>query len=389
MLSYRVGRLEESVTLAITAKAKAMKAAGEPVIIMASGEPDFDTPEHIKQAACEAIQQGFTKYTATSGIAPLKKLICESLAREKSLQYEPANVIVTVGGKQALFNIFQSLLDVNEEVIVIAPYWVSYLEQIKLAGGKPVLLYTENSEIDTEKLEALVSTATKAILLNSPSNPSGFVIPEKTLEKIAEIALKHSLYVISDDVYDRFVYGGVKAPHIACLGSEMKSSVILVNAFSKTYSMTGWRIGYAAGPSDVIRAMSMIQDHQTSNACSISQKAAVAALSGSQRPVEEMVAEFERRRDYMVEKLSSIEGVVCPCPQGAFYVFPDVSALYGDRFGGSVDFAGRLLEEEKLAVIPGAGFGYDGHLRFTYSASMEDIREGLERFGRFVGNCCR
>jgi len=384
MFSTKIKNLEESITLAITARAKAMKASGEKVVIMASGEPDYDTPSHIKSAAIEAINQGFTKYTATSGIDELKELISEKLKKDNNAGYSKNNIIVTAGGKQALFNIFQVLLNPGDEVIVIAPYWVSYLEQIKLAGGNPVLLYTKDNEFTIEELKKLVSSKTKAIILNSPSNPSGYIIPDDLLKGIADLSIKQNFYIISDEVYEKFVYDGKRALSIASLSEEIKNKTIIVNAFSKTYSMTGWRIGYCAASSEIIKSMGLIQDHQTSNTCSIAQKAAVAALKGPQKPVEEMISEFSKRRDYMVNRLRSIKGIKCPNPMGAFYAFPDISSLYNDKISSSMEFCKVLLEEEKLAIIPGIGFGYDSHVRLTYSAGIEDIKEGLDRLNSFI-----
>ncbi len=386
MISQRVKTLEESITLAITARAKAMKSAGEDVILMASGEPDYDTPEHIKAAAIDAIHCGFTKYTATSGIDELKELICNKLSVENSLQYNKSDVIVTVGGKQALFNVFQSILDPGDQVIVIAPYWVSYLEQVKLAGGVPVLLYTKENSFDIADLEKLITPRTKALILNSPSNPSGHIISRELLKGIAELSVKKNFYVISDEVYEKFVYDGNTSVSVATLGEEIKNKTILINAFSKTYSMTGWRVGYCAASREIIKSMGLIQDHQTSNVCSIAQKAAVAALKGSQKPVEEMIAQFAVRRDYMVKRLTGIKGIKCLNPMGAFYVFPDVSGLYNKEIPSSMEFSRRLLEEEKLAVIPGIGFGYDTHIRLTYSTGLEDIKKGLDRFESFISN---
>lgn len=383
MLSDRVSKLEKSITLAITAKAKEMKKAGEHVIVMASGEPDFDTPDHIKQAAIDAINSGFTKYTATAGIPELKKAISEKLLREKGLKYEPNEIIVTVGGKQALFNVFQAILNPGDEVILFRPYWVSYLEQIKLAGGVPVLIDALHGSFDHNELLSKITPATKAILINSPSNPSGEVIPEETIRFIAETAIEKDLFIISDEVYEKFVYeGNAVSPSI--LGEKVKNNLILVNAFSKTYSMTGWRVGFCASNPCIIQAMGLIQDHQSSNVCSIAQRAALAALTGAQDCVSEMVAEFKKRRDYMYERIVAIPNVVCSKPAGAFYLFPDVSALYSERVPDSMSFCSQLLEAEKVAIVPGIGFGVDSAIRLTYSASMEDIKEGLDRIERFI-----
>lgn len=389
MLSQRVKSLEESITLAITARAKAMKQQGEKVVIMASGEPDYDTPPHIKSAAIDAINNGFTKYTATSGIEELKELISYKLKTDNNVNFLKSNIVVTVGGKQALFNVFQTILNDLDEVIVVAPYWVSYLEQIKLAGGVPVVLNTKNNSFNIEELENLVTSKTKAIILNSPSNPSGYIISEELLKQIAELAVKKNFYVISDEVYEKFVYDGNKATSISSFNEDIKNKTIIVNAFSKTYSMTGWRIGYCAGPSDIIKSMCLIQDHQSSNVCSLSQKAAVAALKGTQTPLEEMIAEFSKRRDYMVKRLQNIKGISCQSPMGAFYTFPDISQLYNEKIAGSMDFCKNLLEEEKVAIVPGIGFGNDKHIRLTYSAGIEDIKEGLDRLESFVKRNCK
>ncbi|MDQ7824659.1 MAG: pyridoxal phosphate-dependent aminotransferase [Candidatus Eremiobacteraeota bacterium] len=384
MIAERIKELEESMTLAITAKAKAMKAQGEKVIIMASGEPDFDTPQNIKDAAVQAIAQGFTKYTATSGIDELKEALCEKFRHENRIEYTKKNVIVTCGGKQALYNAIQATINSGDEVIIPSPYWVSYVEQVKLAGGKPVILNTGVTGFDLEKLKGALTPRTRMLIINSPNNPTGAVLERATIEGIAALALERKFLVISDEVYERFIYGSGIHHSIASLGPEMKELTITINAFSKTYSMTGWRVGYAAAPEAIIKAMGMVQDHQTSNTSSISQKAALEALKGSQDSVTVMVREFEKRRNYMVERLNAIEGIECPLPPGAFYTFPRVAALYHEKLNGSFAFAERLLEEMKVALIPGVGFGSDEHVRLTYSASLEDIREGMDRIAEFV-----
>lgn len=382
-ISDRVSKIGESITLAITSNAKRMRKAGEDVVIMASGEPDFDTPEHIKKAAVDALAAGFTKYTAAAGSDELRSAVCGKLMRDSGLSYGIENIIITAGGKQALFNALMSILNPGDEVIVFIPYWVSYLEQIRLQGGVPVLADLEECLADPGRFEGLFTERTRAVIVNSPSNPSGKVIPEESLRRISEFAAGRGAYLISDEVYEKFVYDGCRPVSPASFSERVRSMTIIVNAFSKTYSMTGWRVGYAAGPAEVIRAMSTIQGHQTSNASSISQKAALAALESSQECVAEMVRAFAERREYMYFRLSSIEGVKCEKPEGAFYMFPDVSALYRGGIGGSLEFCRRLLEEERLAVIPGAGFGMDSRVRFTYSASMEEIRKGMDRFERF------
>ena len=301
MISERAMKMGESITLSITSTAKKMKKNGEDVVIMASGEPDFDTPEHIKNAGIEAIKSGFTKYTAASGIDELKQAIIEKYKRDSNLVYEPSQVIVTVGGKQALFNVFFSILNDGDEVIVFRPYWVSYLEQIGLAGGVPVLAELSDCVKDPELIKKYITPKTKAILFNFPSNPSGYVIPEDILKKFTEIAISNDIYIVSDEVYEKFIYDGLTFKSPASFSEKSKEKTIIINALSKTYSMTGWRVGYALGPKDVIKAMGAIQGHQTSNVCSIAQKAGVVALTASQDCVKNMVDEFAKRRAYMIK----------------------------------------------------------------------------------------
>ncbi len=386
MISERAKKIGESITLAITANAKKMKKNGEDVVIMASGEPDFDTPEHIKNAGIEAIKSGFTKYTTTSGIDELKQAICEKYRRDLNLVYEPSQVIVTVGGKQALFNLFLSIINPGDEVIVFRPYWVSYLEQIGFAGGVPVLAELSECVENPELLKKYITSKTKAILFNFPSNPSGYVISEDILEKFTDIAISNDLYIVSDEVYEKFIYDGLTFKSPASFSEKSKEKTIIINALSKTYSMTGWRVGYALGAKDVIKAMGAIQGHQTSNVCSIAQKAGVVALTSSQDCVKNMVEEFAKRRAYMFERLSAIDKIKIDKPMGAFYMFPDVSAFYGGKVKNSFDFCSCLLNEEKVAIIPGIGFGADNHVRLTYSASMEDIKKGMDRFEHFCKN---
>ena len=386
MISERAMKMGESITLSITSTAKKMKKNGEDVVIMASGEPDFDTPEHIKNAGIEAIKSGFTKYTAASGIDELKQAIIEKYKRDSNLVYEPSQVIVTVGGKQALFNVFFSILNDGDEVIVFRPYWVSYLEQIGLAGGVPVLAELSDCVKDPELIKKYITPKTKAILFNFPSNPSGYVIPEDILKKFTEIAISNDIYIVSDEVYEKFIYDGLTFKSPASFSEKSKEKTIIINALSKTYSMTGWRVGYALGPKDVIKAMGAIQGHQTSNVCSIAQKAGVVALTASQDCVKNMVDEFAKRRAYMFERLSAIDRIKIEKPMGAFYMFPDVSAFYGDKIKNSAEFCTRLWNEEKVAIIPGSGFGEDKHVRLTYSASMEDIKKGMDRLEHFCNN---
>lgn len=390
-LSKRARAIGPSPTLGITAKAKAMKAEGIDVIGFGAGEPDFDTPEHIKQAAVRAIVEGFTKYTPTAGIPELKKAICSRLKEDSGLEYEPANVIVSCGAKHSLFNIIQVLCEERDEVIIPAPYWVSYPEMVRVAGAKPVIIETTEKtgfKITPEMLSANITRRTKLLILNSPSNPTGSVYSGEELRPLAEIIVKNGLWVISDEIYDKLVYDGFRAVSIASLGPEIKARTLVVNGVSKAYAMTGWRIGYIAGDKAIIAAVSNLQDHSTSNPTSIAQRAAVAALTGPQEPVWEMVREFGRRRDYMIERLNRIPGITCLKPQGAFYAFPNVSAVLGrsykgKRIGSSMDLTERLLTEARVAVLPGSPFGADNYLRLSYAISMKTIAAGLDRMETF------
>ena len=386
-LASRVKEISPSPTLAITAKAKKMRAEGIDVIGFGAGEPDFDTPDNVKRAAVAAIDQGFTKYTAESGIDELKKAVVKKLDRDNGLSYEPEDVIVSCGAKHSLFNICLGLFDPGDEVIVPSPYWVSYPEQIKLVGAKPVIMETREAEgfqINPEILSSLITPKTRAIIINSPSNPTGAIYSREILEKVAEIAVRHGICVISDECYEQITYTQGKCVSIASLGEHIKALTVVVNAVSKPYSMTGWRIGYAAGPRDLIKAMSKIQSQTTSNPTSISQKAAVEALNGDQKFIREMVGEFAKRKDYIVSRLNSINGVFCLKPEGAFYAFPNISSKLGKKIGDisittSLDLSNYLLEKAHVAVVPGSAFGSDHHIRLSYACSMENIRIGLDR----------
>ena len=383
MISKRAVGIEESATLAITARAKQMKKDGDDVIIFGAGEPDFDTPENIKKAAIMSINEGFTKYTPVQGMPELRQAICTKFKRDNDLDYTPDNIIVSCGGKHVLYNIMQALLNRGDEVIMPTPYWVSYIEQIKLADARPVLVSTgKNFAISADSIKAKTNTRTKLIILNSPSNPTGAVADKEELESIAELAVKKKIYVISDEVYEKFVYDGDFCS-IASLNDDIKKLTITVNAVSKTYSMTGWRIGYASAEKDIIGAMTNIQSHSTSNPTSISQKAALEALNGPQDSVSSMVKAFRERRDFIVKRLNGIKGVNCVNPRGAFYVFPDVSALYRGKIKGSLDFSAKLLDDSKVAVIPGEAFGDDRCIRLSYACSMDSIKEGVRRIREF------
>ncbi|MGA1863766.1 MAG: pyridoxal phosphate-dependent aminotransferase [bacterium] len=381
-LASRVSCISTSPTLAIKAKADLMKNKGIDVIGLGAGEPDFDTPDNIKEAAIKSINEGFTKYTAPGGTVEIKQAICEKLARENDLIYSESEVIVSCGAKHSLYNIALALFEEGDEIIIPAPYWVSYPEQIKLVGATPVILQTDESTgfmVQPEELEEKITTHTKAIIINTPSNPTGAIYDKKTLESIAHIALKHDLILISDECYERIIYDGHIHYSLASLSPEIKSITLTVNAVSKTYSMTGWRIGYMAGPEWIIKAVNKIQSQTTSNPTSISQKAAIEALKGDQTKVTEMVGEFKKRRDYVVQSLEALPGVSCMLPKGAFYCFPNVSGLFGPRFSCANEFTGYLLDHAKVAVVTGEAFGSDSHVRLSYATGMDVLEKAMER----------
>jgi len=391
-ISQRAQRTSPSPTLAITAKARKMREEGINVLSFGAGEPDFDTPEFIKEAAVTALREGFTKYTPTAGIEPLRKAICDKLWRDNGLKYEPNQIIVTCGGKHALYNAFQVICDPGDEVIIPAPYWVSYPEMVKLADGVPVFVYADESTGFVPTIDAIrekISARTRAIVVNSPCNPTGAVFHRQRLKEIAALALRHDLYIVSDEIYEKMVYDGHEHVSIASLGEEVKKRTILVNGMSKAYSMTGWRIGYAAAERELIAAMTRIQDQSTSNPTSIAQKAALAALQAPEDTVKRMVAAFAERRRAIVDGLNRIPGFRCAEPGGAFYAFPNVSALYGKRWGDRVinnsdAFAEYLLEVARVAVVPGSGFGADENIRLSYACSLDTIRNGLARIADAV-----
>jgi len=386
-LASRAERLKPSATLLITAKAKALRAEGVDVIGFGAGEPDFDTPQNIKAMAISAINDGFTKYTAVGGINELKEAIIGSLREDYGLEYEKSEIIVSCGAKHTLYNLTQVMIEEGDEVIIPAPYWVSYPAQVSLAGGKPVIIETSEEsgfKIDTDELREKINPKTKALVLNYPSNPTGATYNEDELKLIAEIAIDSGLIIISDEIYHKILYDGMTHTPIATLSDDVKKSTILVNGVSKTYSMTGWRIGYLAGDKEVTSAMSKLQGQSTSNPVSISQMAAVEAFSGSQDEVSKMVKEFEERKNYITKRLNEIPNLKCFNPQGAFYVFPNISKFFGKTYNGkgiesSVDFTEYLLEEAKVAVVPGVEFGSDDHVRISYAVSMEDIKKGIDR----------
>jgi len=386
-LASRVVNLKPSATLTITAKAKALKARGVDVIGFGAGEPDFDTPQNIKNAAIESIKNGFTKYTVVGGIPELKEAVRYRLKEDHELNYDADEIIVSCGAKHSLYNLTQALFDTGDEVIIPSPYWVTYPDQITLTGATPVILETNQQQefkIDTDDLKKTINKNTRALILNYPSNPSGSTYSKDELEEITEIALENDLIIISDEIYEKILYNGLKHTPVASLSEEAKKSTILVNGVSKSYSMTGWRIGYTAGNKEVISAMSKLQGQSTSNPTSISQVAAVEALSGPQEEILKRVDQFEKRKNFIVEKLNSIRGFSCFDPPGAFYVFPNISGFIGkhtngSKITGSVDFTEYLLENAKVAVVPGLAFGMDDHIRISYATSMDNIEEGMKR----------
>ena len=392
-LSDNVLRIQESATMAISSRAKAMKQAGEDVVAMAAGEPDFDTPEHIVAAAREALDSGFTRYTPASGIPELRGAWAQQIGQQRGITYDPNQIIVTAGGKQAVFNIVYALVDAGDEVIIPAPYWVSYPEQVRAVGAVPVIIETkaeQDFKINPQALRDAITKRTRLLILNSPSNPTGSVYLRDELAALAEVLVEKQVPVLSDEVYDALTYG-VEFSSIASTGEDICNLTIVVGAVSKTYAMTGWRIGYAAGPADVITAAGRLQSHSTSNANSVAQKAALAAVTGDQSSVEVMRQEFDRRRKTMIQRLQSMPGISCPVPQGAFYAFPRIAATYdrqhnGQAVDGSLTFCRLLLEHEKVAAVPGIAFGDDAHMRLSYATSMAQIEEALNRLERFFSH---
>ncbi len=386
-IAQRMQQIKPSPTLAINAKAKALKASGADVLNFSVGEPDFDTPEHICRAAKEAIDQGFTRYTAVPGIPELREAICQRYAKDHGWRYEPDQIQVCSGGKQGLYNMAQALFGPGDQVIVPTPYWVSYPPIIELAGATPVYLpLSEESGFDIEAaaLAQCVTDKTKGIIINSPSNPTGAIFSEAGLALVAKYALKHGWVVISDDIYDTIVYEAGELPHILNVEPALKEQVVILNGVSKSFAMTGWRIGYCAGPKHIIAAMNKIQSQSTSNACSIAQKAALAAVTGPQDFPGIMKESFAKRLEVILGHFQEIPGVSCVRPQGAFYVFPNLSAYYGKRCGdktinGSVDMADYLLDEAMIASVPGAAFGSDAFVRFSFATSLAVIEEGMRR----------
>ena len=381
-----------SVTLEITAKAKSMKDSGIDVISFGAGEPDFNTPENIQNEGIRAIKEGLTRYTPASGIIELKKAICGKLKEDNDLEYKPSNIIVSSGAKHSIHNALMAILNPGDEVIFAVPYWVSYPELVTLADGVPVYIETKEEnefKFNVEDLNRVLTEKTKAIILNSPSNPTGAIYTKDELKAIADWAVKNSIFVISDEIYEKLVYDGEEHVCIASFNDEIKNLTILINGMSKAYAMTGWRIGYAAAHEEIIKVMSNIQSHATSNPCSISQYASVEGILGEQSSVEEMKKHFVERRNYMADTINSIKGLSCKKPKGAFYIMVNFTELLGktirDRqINSSLDFASLLLEEGNVAVVPGIAFGDDKYIRLSYATSLDNIKNGLERIKRIV-----
>lgn len=394
LTAHRMSLVKPSVTLAINAKANELKAQGVAIIGFGSGEPDFGTPAHIQLAAIDAMRAGHTRYTPASGIPALKEAICDSIKKDYGLDYANENVTVSCGGKHALYNLFMALLDEGDEVIIPAPYWVSYPDMTLLAGGKPVIVPcpdTDNFMLKPDTLEAAITERTKILILNTPSNPTGVHYGRDDLKALAEVLLKHpQVIIISDDVYFKILFDGAEWANLSMVEPQLKERTIITNAVSKTYCMTGWRIGWIAAEKEIVAAANKLQSQSTSNPNSIAQYAAIAALTGDQEPLTKMVASFDERRRYVLDRLEAIPGVNCPRPNGAFYVFPNLSAYHGKSFkgqqiNGSVDLCAYLMEEAHLAAVPGEAFGDDKCVRFSYVISPEDLEEGFNRLANALG----
>lgn len=382
-LAARISQVSPSLTLAIAAKAKAMKAEGIDVCSFSAGEPDFDSPEHVKAAAKKALDEGKTKYGPAPGEPKLRQAIADKLRRENNLNYQAENIIVTNGGKHSLFNLMQALIEPGDEVIIPAPYWVSYPEMVKLVGGNPVIVMTDEEngyKIQPEILRSAITPKTKLFVLNSPSNPTGMVYSPEEIKALAEVIVEKDILVVSDEIYEKILYDGAKHLSIGSLNDEIFARTIVSNGFAKGYSMTGWRLGYLAAPVELIKAATTVQGHSTSNVCTFAQYGAIAALEGSQDCVEEMRQAFAQRRKVMLERINAIPGLSCPQPDGAFYLFPDISQT-GLK---SLDFCKTLLEEHQVAVIPGVAFGADNNIRLSYATDMATIEKGMDRLEKFV-----
>lgn len=392
-ISKRAQDVPASATIAVTSRAQELKSQGVDVVGFGAGAPDFDTPDYIKEAAIEALKAGMTKYTAASGIIELRKAIAKKLQEENGLQYAPEQVIVNIGGKHSVYEAMQAVLDPGDEVILPTPYWVTYPETVKLAGAVPKIVETDKStgyKITPAQLKEAITGKTAMIVINSPNNPGGFTYTPQELKALAEVLEGTNVYVLSDEIYEKLIYGDTEFVSFASLSADAFNRTITLNGLSKAFSMTGWRLGYAAGPLEVIKAMGRLQSHMTSNPVTFAQYAAVEALEGpADKAIEAMRAEFERRGQYMTERLNDIDGVECAASTGAFYCFPDVSSHYGRningaKMSGSMDFAKALLEQVNVALVPGLPFGCDNNVRLSFACSLEQITKGLDRLKEWL-----
>ncbi|MEW6156461.1 MAG: pyridoxal phosphate-dependent aminotransferase [Verrucomicrobiota bacterium] len=381
-ISHRASVLSPSLTLAIDAKAKQMKAEGQDVVGFGAGEPDFDTPQHIKDAAVQALAAGFTKYTPSSGIPELREAIAGKFKRENHLSYKPSQIIVSCGGKHSCFNVILATCQEGDEVIIPAPYWLSYPEMVKLAGAKPVILQTSDRtefKVTPEQLRAAITPATRLFILNSPSNPTGTVYTPEEIKALGDLCVEKGVLIMSDEIYEHLLYDGAVHKSVASFSQAHYDHTILVHGFAKAWSMTGWRLGFLAAPEPIAKAIDAVQSHSTSNPTSFAQKGAVAALTGPQDHLPKWLAEYSRRRSYAHQKLNGIPGISCVNAKGAFYLFPNISGT-GLK---STEFCARLLEQEKVAAVPGIAFGADDYIRISYATSMANIEKGLDRVDRF------
>jgi aspartate aminotransferase len=382
-LAARLGQVTPSVTLVIDAKAKAMKAEGIDVISFSVGEPDFETPTHIRVAAAAALESGKTRYGAVAGEPRLREAIAHKLQRDNQLIYKPENVIVTNGGKQSLYNVIMALIETGDEVIIPSPYWLSYPEMVKLAEGTPVIVPTTAEaefKITPEQLKQAITPRTRMFIFNTPSNPTGMVYTPDEVRALAQVVIDHDIWAVSDEIYEKILYDGATHLSMGAVSPEAFERTILSSGFAKTYAMTGWRIGFLAAPLPVLKAVATIQGHSTSNVCTFAQYGAIAAYEGSQDCVKEMLAAFTERRKVILEALNSIPGMSCPTPNGAFYVLADIRKTGMN----SIDFSGALLDEQQVAVIPGIAFGTEGFVRLSYATDIETINRGIERIATFV-----
>lgn len=392
LLSHRIQKVKPSPTLAIGAKAKELRALGRDVIDLGAGEPDFDTPKHIKKAAINAIKEGFTKYTAVDGIPELKKAIIDKFRKDNQLTFEPKQIVVTVGGKQAFYNLAQAVLNPGDEVIIPAPYWVSYPDMVLLAEAEPVIVAApevSGFKLTPQALEAAITAKTRFVVFNSPSNPTGSAYDPEELRQLGSVLERHPhVWAVVDDIYEKLVFDGFKAVTLTQVVPSLVDRTVILHGVSKTYSMTGWRIGFAAGPIEVIKAMGKIQSQSTSNATSISQKAAIAALNGPQKVIKPMVKAFTERRNFVVDSLNNTPGISCRSPEGSFYVFPNVGGLMGTttpegkKIENSLDLAAFMLDGHDLALVPGSAFGMDPYIRISFATSMDNLQRAMERIRR-------